>query len=233
MTAQHSSYETRDRVFQILSGFSALNPQTTFNLCYQQRAWCFGLRVHTPGSVRNRIINHARRPKVNDHRGFSLFSQTSKAERTSNFFVTMSARAATRNANLQAARLRPRFSSWGDSLPGPTMARGGQHGVPRHTHRLRVRAVAATPSRPPNLPPLTGRNDSRIKHCPRATHRAQFVFDQPPALPTKWRPLRARKRAGDPAANEGAAAASRPMRRRPPPVAGAGRSECGEDVVVV
>lgn len=99
--------------FKFYPDFLLSTTQTTFNFCYQQRAWCFGLRVHTPGSVRNRIINHARRPKVNDHRGFSLFSQTSKTERTSNFFVTMSALAATRNASLHGARLRPRFSSWG------------------------------------------------------------------------------------------------------------------------
>lgn len=86
-------------------------------------------------------------------------------------------------------------------------ARGGQHGRPRHTHRLRVRAAAAALSRPPSLLPSPGRNDARTKQ-PTSESRitAPSWTNLLLPLPTKWRLLQARKRIGDCAANENAAA---------------------------
>lgn len=127
--------------------------------------------------------------------------------------VTGSAPPVTRNANLKARGLcgsateetRPPCPTCPSARPnngGP----GGQHGRPRHTHRLRDRAAAAASSQTPSLPPSPGRNEqsSQTTSDSQNTTPSQIKLLLP--LLTKWRLLRERKRAGDSAANEDAAA---------------------------
>lgn len=111
--------------------------------------------------------------------------------------------ASSRAARPPARPAGPASSSAGSN----NGVRGSQYGRPRHTHRLRVRAATAAPTRSPSFPPFPGRNEALIKQ---PTSKSQTTAPSSTnlllPLPTKWRLLRARKRAGDYAANEDAAA---------------------------
>lgn len=210
---------------------------------FTKRTWCVGMRPHSR-SRNPSILRCARLERtVIEVSHCETSKHPHKAEKASDFLCH---KVRTRPPEMRAYGLvapARGLSSQEDTLPSPASSsarpnnglRGGQHGRPRHSPTSSSGGGGATtPSRSPNLPPFPGRNDARSntvheRVTPQFRLRPTFscLYRQNggrcergrgPATP---QPIRTQQRV------------PRPMRRRPPPVAGAGRSECGEAVVVV